>query len=326
MNTSRASEDEEPAVEFGTRIENSSVSHLVQAGTVGHLHVSGEPRKRRTNPPEGGYRFDYTGAAAPPDLVELRLWLDRLADERRARVITPRAFESRGTWESVHQFASSIDKPIGYALPSLEMQRLVVLGVSSYLAGSAPSPPDRLPEQVLLDLVVFGMWPVATAERLPDDWEEPLSRLSSPRIAALVATARAEQSGRREESAVRFARAVAAQDFATPLLMLCESLSDPQGAGADLASLAAAAGLDPARSRRPKQILKWLLRAAIGGTATGSALQYREEIESLVEDLADGMPEPETRNTRAPVSDIGDHGGADSGYGDGGGDSGGGGD
>lgn len=296
MSARQTNEDKEPNRGFGNRIEQSKIDNLIQAGTIEHLYLSGGSRTRIDGGRRGALRSRYGGRGAPLDLLKLRLWLDRIIEEYRARGSAEPGGHDNRTLERVERLASQIDDPPTQAWSNRsdnsrsEVERLVVLGIAGYLERAAQSPPKRVPGQVLLDLLVFGMWPVVTAKRLPENWRESLSLISSPRITDLVERARADHAARRKDAADRFAQGVASQDFSTAMLMLCEALSDPSGAGAALASMAVAAGLRPARFTWPRDILKWMLGTAMGAGAIGAGFYFRGDIEGFVDTLTDDMP------------------------------------
>ncbi|WP_179166783.1 hypothetical protein [Streptomyces sp. CB03238] len=221
----------------------------------------------------GQIHHHYTDDRRPLDLPSLRLWVDRIAADYRTMV------EDSGDRAGVAHVRQIDLVRAGLDDSGLEnerrkdaVRRLVVAGIIGYLA--RPGTPDEpVPEQILLDLIVFSLWPVVTAKKLPPGWQGELAQITSPRLAALVDRARAE----RKPTAETFARATANKSFSSAMVTLFDDLADPRRGGALLTAMAVAGGLPapPTGPREGKKVAAWALAIA-GGAALAEALRDRD--------------------------------------------------
>lgn len=232
------------------------VGPVVQVGSfTGQIHYHGIDRQ-------------------PLDLLTLRLWVDRVAADYRA--VADRTGDRA---EAAHvQQLDLLRAGLADAGPEGErrkdkVRRHVVAGIVAYLARPG-SPPDKpVPEQILLDLIVFSVWPVVTAKKLPPGWQGELAEITSPRLAALVEQARVERRPVAEE----FARLVANKSFSSAMVTLFDDLADPRRGGALLMAMAVAGGLStpPVGKREGRKVSAWALAIA-GGAALAAALRQRD--------------------------------------------------
>lgn len=307
------------------------------------------------NDPGRGRRRDYRGASAPLDLIGLRLWLDRIVTDYR-ELIEPQGRHRRpGPHREPHHSATAgrgrhcllvLETVRGnMAHPECEegkraLRSLVAGGIVAYLGGGPRTPGERVPEVVLLDLLVFAMWPIVTAEYLPRHWQESLAELTSPRLAALVDEARLGRGDGDPQAAEAFARAVANRSFARAVLMLCDDLADPARGAPVLTALTVAAEVPQPGRSDARGLLRWALGVGTG-VAAGVAMSHGEALGEYVEQLlaefrpddagggapTDGGPDGEDREQRGPDGTEGaghdtghDSGGGGGNGGDGGGD------
>jgi len=221
------------------------VGPVVQAGTFsGEIHHHAAPRQ-------------------PLDLLTLRLWVERLAaghqkdrkplDQVRAAVADPATADA--------------------------VRRLVIAGVVAYLARPGAPPDKPVPEEILTDLVVFALWPLVTAGKLPRNWEGELAQLTSPRLAVLVQRARAQRMPAEE-----FTRTLAGKSFTPAITALFDDLADPRRGGALLTALALAGGLKapPTGRRAGRKVAVWALVIAGGVTLAHALRQHDSRAARLV--------------------------------------------
>lgn len=222
----------------------------------------------------GQIHHHYRDDQRPLDLLALRLWVNRIAADYRAMV------EDTGDRAGVAHV-----RQVDLVLAALDdsgsenerrkdtVRRLVVAGIIGYLARPGAPPDKPVPEQVLLDLIVFSLWPVVTAKKLPPGWQGELAQITSPRLAVLVERARDE----RKPAAETFARAVANKSFSSAMVTLFDDLADPRRGGALLTAMAIAGGLPapPTGLREGKRVIAWALAIA-GGIALAEALRDRD--------------------------------------------------
>ncbi|SCE82957.1 hypothetical protein [Micromonospora chokoriensis] len=247
----------------------------------------------------GQIHHHYSNDRRPLDLLALRLWLDRVAEDYR--VLVAKTQDPAG---AVHLrqvdlvragLAPDADTGArGRGGPSENerhrdvIRRLVVAGIVSYLARPGPAPDEPLPEQILLDLIVFSLWPVVTARKLPPDWQGDLAQMTSTRLAALVERER----DKRQPVAETFARAVANRSFSPAMVTLFDDLADPQRGGGLLTAMAVAGGLPapPTGRREGKRVAAWMLAVA-GGTALATTLTNPHSgYVRILGEVAGGLP------------------------------------
>ncbi|MEE1938530.1 hypothetical protein V1L54_03730 [Streptomyces sp. TRM 70361] len=219
----------------------------------------------------GQIHYHYGDDRRPLDLPALRSWVGRIAADYRAAVEDAGDRASIAHVRQINLVRAGLDD----SGPGSErrrdvVRRLVVGGVIGYLAGPGTPPDEPVPEQILLDLIVFSLWPVVTARKLPSGWQGELARITSPRLAALVERARAE----RRPTAETFARAVADKSFSSAMATLFDDLADPRRGGALLTAMAIAGGLPapPTGRRGGRKVAAWALAVA-GGAALVEALE-----------------------------------------------------
>jgi hypothetical protein len=222
----------------------------------------------------GQIHHHYRDDRRPLDLLALRLWVDHIAADYRAMV------EDTGDRAGVTHVRQIdlVRAGLDDSGPENErrkdaVRRLVVAGIIGYLARPGTPPDEPVPEQILLDLIVFSLWPVVTAKTLPPGWQGELAQITSPRLAALVERARDE----RKPAAETFARAVAKKSFSPAMVTLFDDLADPRRGGALLTAMAIAGGLPapPTGRREGKRVAAWALAIA-AGAALAEALSDRD--------------------------------------------------
>ncbi|MER7015446.1 hypothetical protein ABT324_28775 [Saccharopolyspora sp. NPDC000359] len=244
--------------EIRNQIGGGSVVHgpVVQAGTfTGQVHHHHWDDRR------------------PLALPALRSWVDRIAADYRTMV---EHADDRAGATHLRQL-DLVRAELDDTGPDDEqrrdaVRRLLVTGITSYLARPSIAPDQPVPEQVLLDLIVFALWPVVTAKKLPADWQGQLAQITSPRLAALVERARAD----RDPAPEGFARTVANKSFSAAMATLFDDLADPRRGGAVLTAMALAGGLPapPVGREAGRKVAAWALALA-GGTAFATALRDR---------------------------------------------------
>jgi hypothetical protein len=228
----------------------------------------------------------YYGSAsaqpAPFDLPQLREWLDEVAAGYQDYLEEYPAELSRGQRKANQRelsgFASLLkDSDNGQAAKDA-VRRLIAGGVAEYLilARGARTP---LSDRTALDLIVFALWPVVQAPRLPDCWQNELAEITSPRLVAVVAEARRIRDRLTCET---FTRAVADKPFSRALLALLQDLADPGRGGPAVTALALTCRLpEPPVSKGPRAMLAWFLAGVAVGTAT-SADAVNEAVAELL--------------------------------------------
>ncbi|MCB5180555.1 hypothetical protein [Streptomyces antimicrobicus] len=210
------------------------------------------------------------GGGVPLGLPELRIWIDRLVRDYRVHVGAQRGRGGRRQLEALQrEFGGAAGA--GRRDGKERVRRLVAAGAVQYLQEAARVPSEPLPVVVMADVAVFALWPVVQAPDLPPDWQDQLAELTTPRLAALVAQARASAAEGRPVAVDAFARVLADKPFAHGILALLEDLADPRGAGACLTALALAARVPAPPRKAPRALLGWLLGVGTGAVAGGAA-------------------------------------------------------
>jgi hypothetical protein len=236
----------------------------------------------------GQIHHHHADSRQPLDLLTLRLWVERIAADHGAQVEGDRKRSKH--LRQVDQVRAGLADPA----TADAVRRLMIAGMVGYLARSGPPPERPVLGQILLDLVVFSLWPVVTARKLPPGWEGEVAQLTSPRLAVLVQRARAE----RKPSAEAFSRAVASGPLESAITALFDDLADPRGSGALLTGMALAGGLKPPPTGRNagKKVAVWAL-VIVGGATLAHALSQRDSRASrllgeLVLPLSDDPGDP----------------------------------
>lgn len=239
----------------------------------------------------GQIHYHYQGDRRPLDLLALRLWVDRIAADYRAMV------EDTGdrTGAAHVRQLDLVRAGLADSGPENErskdvVRRLIVAGICGYLACPGAPPDKPVPEHILLDLIVFSLWPVVTARKLPTGWQGELAQITSPRLAALVERAR----NKHKPSAEMFARTVADRSFSSAMATLFDDLADPRRGGALLTAMAIAGSLPapPTGRWQGKKVAAWALVIA-GGAALAEALKDRDSRAGrIIGEMVTNLPDP----------------------------------
>lgn len=216
--------------------------------------------------------------AVPLNLPELRIWIERITADYRL-LLADRNAPPRG-----RRAASQDKKELAALGASLAgdpgrregkdlLRRLLAAGAAQYLSRGGPIPAGTLPEAVVIDLVVFALWPVVQAPELPEGWRDHMAELTSPRLAALTASARDAVRQGRNVTPEGLTRQLAGKAFTQAILALLEDLDDPRRGGACLTALSLAAHQpSPPQKAGGKALLGWLLSGAVGAAAGGTTV------------------------------------------------------
>ncbi len=200
------------------------------------------------------------------DLRSLRLWVDRAYHDYAQLSARHSSRAERRRLRVLHE---AVHGRVGKGPDSL--RALMAAGVVRYR--ERLSLPDRsLPEALIVELVVEALWPVVVAARLPMDWLEDLSLITSPRLALLVNDARTLQDAGRKVDRTAMTRAIAGYNYSLGVLNLLDDLNDPRRGGSFLSAAAVATGverppIDPNLS--PRRMLQWILAGAVSAGAAG---------------------------------------------------------
>lgn len=237
----------------------------------------------------GQVHFHYCGNAAPLDLFTLRRWVERVAADYRA--LTDAVPEHVRHVDSVRAHLADSAGEGEQDLHRNGVRRLLVAGICGYVARAGQAPRVPLPEQVLLDLVVFALWPVITARRLPPGWQGELAELTSPRLAALVDLARSRWRPGDGEAAEAFARSVARRSLHPAMAALFDDLADPRRGGALLTSMALVGGLPQPTTEHPREVFAWVVGLVGGGAALAVVLDPDSRVRRAFEEAVTGLPD-----------------------------------
>jgi len=234
-----------------------------------------------------------TGFPAPLALPDLRLWIARLAEGYGALVRSgdgpSRRREAAGHRRQLERLGEELAGSAGRGDGKDQLRRLLAAGAVQYLglASSVPSAP--LPEQLMVDLAVFALWPVVVTPELPDDWQDPLAELTAPRVAMLVGQVRELGVQGKSVAPEYFGRALAEKPFAQGVLALLEDLADPRGGGACLTAMSLAGRVTaPPQKAGAKAVLTWLFAAGAGAAAASEGPDLAERVWRWLQDTARG--------------------------------------
>src|SRR5436305_9313853 len=115
---------------------------------------------------------------------------------------------------------------------------LLAAGAVRYRGLAAINANTHVPEQAVLDFVVFALWPVILAPKLPEAWYKTLEEISSSFVARLVAHARLSRTTGQPLSPAELYRALSGGPFSAGVINLLCDLNDPRRGGGALPPLA----------------------------------------------------------------------------------------
>jgi hypothetical protein len=248
------------------------IGHVVQAGTF-----------------SGQVHFHYRDQTAPLDLLSLRRWVERVAEDFRAASEQDRAQREAG--KRLDAVRAVLADPGQESRQRDAIRRLLVTGVCGYLARTRDLAPTPLPEQILLDLIVFALWPVVTARRLPRDWQGELAEITSARLASLVAQARTRWRSGDRTAAETFARALARRSLFPAMSVLFDDLADPRRGGALLTSMALVSGLPQPSTGTARTVFVWAVGIVGGAGALAVVLDRESQVHRLFEEALATLPD-----------------------------------
>jgi hypothetical protein len=233
--------------------------------------------------------------AEPLDLPLIRQWLGTLAsvgnDSARGgkhHLLRKTAKPAQSHEDGVNALIDNLSGMLGGSPTEDILRRLLALGAVHYIRRIGRVPVDAKTEDVILDVTAFALWSVAQAPVLPSDWEEVLARLTSPRMADLVAQVRGVDAARRRENFAIFYGILASSPITQGARNLMADLSDPRRGGSALASLALAAGLpEPDPRQRNKAAIAWLFTALFSGALGAEGGHLADAIDRMAEDAWD---------------------------------------
>ena len=233
--------------------------------------------------------------AEPLDLPQIRQWLGRLASDSA----DPAASDRRSFFRKTHKTAPSHEDELtaldanlagllGRSRAEDVLRRLLALGTVQFVKAVGRIPTDAAAADVVMDVAAFALWSIVQAPALPADWQAALARLSSPRMADLVAQARDADAARKAENFTVFVQVLASRPPSLGVRNLLDDLSDQRRGGAALVALALAAGLpEPDPRKREKAAATWLFTALLGGALGAEGSNLATAVNRLTEEAWD---------------------------------------
>lgn len=233
-----------------------------------------------------------TPAAEPLDLPQIRRWLSSLAvgeldaaRSGRSKFFRKPRSKTSSHAEELSAIAENLSGSFNHCSTADVLHRLLAIGTVQYIRAIGQVPVGADASDVVMDVVAFALWSVVQAEALPTDWESVLARLTSPRMADLVAQARDAHAARRTENFTVFVQVLARRPMHGAAHNLLDDLSDPRRGGAALAALALASGLpEPDPRKREKSAATWIFTALLGGALAAEGGNAAAEIDRLTKD------------------------------------------
>jgi hypothetical protein len=236
-------------------------------------------------------------AIAPFDLPALRQWLSSLASQYQSQQTGRKVWLGRRSAKDAREHAAELknlrDTFEGFpaAVPVIDtLRRFLAIGTVQYVTVIGRIPCDMRPDQVVGDVLTFALWEVARAEKLPEGWEVELARISSPRMAYLVADARGFGAADNQGNFQAFAQLLGSRTTADGAFNLLSDLGDSRAGGAALTALALAAKLPaPVHQRKGRTVIIWLFAALGTGAAGAEGGHAADAVNRIVEDAWDWL-------------------------------------
>jgi hypothetical protein len=178
------------------------------------------------------------------------------------------------------------------------LRRFLAIGTVQYVTMLGRVPDDMRPDQVVGDVLAFALWEVVRADNLPEGWEVELARVSSPRMAHLVAEARLAGAGDNPGNLQAFSQLLGGRTTVDGAFNLLSDLGDSRAGGAALTALALAARLpEPVRQRKGKTAIIWLFAALGSGAAGAEGGHAADMVNRLAEDAWDWLTSSGVRSS-----------------------------
>lgn len=202
----------------------------------------------------------------------LRAWLgQRLIDARRVKA-------DKAVTRSVEQMLISL----GDRAPSLKAAECVRLLSAVGLAQCVRfGHRFRLGavDRVLLEIGTLAIWPLIVTPRLPDQWQEPMAELTSPRFSEIVTRFRAAAGSGQTVSLDSLAETIGRRPFADAVLNLLQDFADPRRGRPTLVALGIVMRRPVPSRVGPRAALTWIVKSS--GDVVGDI------VEDTVEEIVD---------------------------------------
>jgi hypothetical protein len=217
--------------------------------------------------------------SGPLDLAGLRIWIDRMVRdyesilaERGSQVPTRDTRNDLRHLEGLQQALTGGSSRKNGAKDLV--LRLVVSGVVQFSHHAREYPRGVVPEQLVIDMATFALWPLIEASVLPDEWAEVLAEASSPLIATVVEAARSSRAHSHDVTPDRLGAVLSRYEYGPGIACLLGEMADPRRSGPLLSVMAFMSGVEePPLLRNGHSVVYWLL----GGVAAGVASDHIAE-------------------------------------------------
>lgn len=247
--------------------------------------------------PDPGEEYSTQPSVAPFDLPALRQWLSSLASQYHSEQTARKGRLGRRSAKDVRVHSAELknlrDTLEGFPgdVPVIDtLRRLLAIGTVQYVTMLGRVPRDMRPDQVVGDVLTFALWEIVRAEKLPTGWEVELARISSPRMAYLVADARRAAAADNPGNLQAFAQLLSSRTTTDGAFNLLSDLGDSRAGGSALTALALAARLpEPVHHRRGKTAIIWLFTALGSGIAGAEGGHAADAANRLIEDAWDWL-------------------------------------
>ena len=238
---------------------------------------------------------DDSARLRPFDLPNLRLWINRIISDYTQLISDQQSPSAkRETTRRLRQLDAlyrSVNDPPKKSKDRDFVRRLLAGGVAQYLSRAGQLPAEPLPEQIILDVTIFALWPIIEAPNLPPMWQQDLAELTSPRIASHIAAAREAKAAGNRIDVETLARELSDQPFTDAVLSLFEDLADPMRGGPALTAIALASGLpEPPYRGGAKATMAWVFVTLMGAAIGTATYDLDEKVNDLLETINNQAP------------------------------------
>ena len=167
-----------------------------------------------------------------------------------------------------------------------DLRKLMIIGLIKWIHSSGTTITKESPPIILSSMFLSIVWPIVIAKKLPDNWIEPMSELSSPEFAQTLFDFRENVRSYHDPSS-ELVKLITGRHFGRSFKSIVDDLQDESRGGVYLLSIANCSNLScPPISNGSSTILRWsvaLAFMAASGVIGNKATNLFDETLKLIE-------------------------------------------